>query len=571
LFDELFPNYPTSMPTLFEVWQVLGKVAKPVIEAATRRPMKVLGSYEVGYMSLSPDGSRMIAIAHADHIPLSWAHYQVPNDPDVRPFHPDAEGSSATSSAGGGEDDYGRAVQYQILDLTNGTHRALLDAPAADFHRGGPDALQAAWSPDGHFVAVSGTYLPLDQKAETATGTGVCGAAIVDVRTGSVDCLLAHPPGKPVSVSALRWDMDGRLVIEGSGLPTVEYEQIAAKWQVTGRHPDQPPPPIKLTVHQSLNEPPVLAVNDGPGDTHFIFDPNPQLSAIDIGTVGFYRWKDPRGRDILGALAKPSDFVPGHRYPLVIQTHNLHTRRFFSAGTAETATAGRALTARGMLVLQVDEPDPTLDWEESQRNGVDVYLAAIDQLTAEGLIDPKRVGITGYSRAGSYVAKSITTAPERFAAAVLSNTDAGTLSAYETYVDYLMPGYAGEVANFMAGAKPYGTGIQKWLERAPGFHSENVSAPVLFSVGGPQHLIGLWGFYSALRDQGKPVELQYFRDGAHNFRKPLQILAHEEMLVDWFDFWLNGHEDPAPGKAEQYARWRKLRDVSQGAQPIAAR
>jgi dienelactone hydrolase len=559
LMEYLFPNYPKPVPTPFEVWQVRGAIAKPIIEASTRRPMKVLGSSEVSYMSLSHDGSRLVAIANADRIPPLWARYEIPKDPDVRPFQPDVQDSSAPSSAGRAADDYGRAVQYQFFDLTNGTRHALLEAPVADFHRGGPDALQAAWSADDRFVAVSGTYLPMDSKGDSSPFTGVCGAAVIEVRAGSVACLLDHPAGKPTAVAALHWDLAGRLIVEGSGFATAEYEQASAMWQLTGRHPEQPRPALELALHQSLNEPPVLAVNDSTGHSHFIFDPNPQLSAIDLGTVAFYRWKDPRGRDILGALAKPSGFVSGHRYPLVIQTHNLRTRRFFAAGTSETATAGRALTARGVLVLQVDEPEPTLDWEESQRNGVDVYLAAIDKLTADGFIDPKRVGITGYSRAGTYVAKAITQVPERFAAAVLSNTDAGTLSTYEAYVDYLMPTYADEAANFMAGAKPYGSGLQKWLERAPGFHSENVRAPVLFSVGGPQHLLGLWGFYAALRDQGKPVELQYFRSGAHTFRKPLQILAHEELLVDWFDFWLNGHEDPSPEKAEQYARWRKLR------------
>ncbi len=45
-----------------------------------------------------------------------------------------------------------------------------------------------------------------------------------------------------------------------------------------------------------------------------------------------------------------------------------------------------------------------------------------------------------------------------------------------------------------------------------------------------------------LRAQGKPVYLQYIRGGSHNLVKPLQVLAHDEMLVDWFEFWLNGHE-----------------------------
>lgn len=65
--------------------------------------------------------------------------------------------------------------------------------------------------------------------------------------------------------------------------------------------------------------------------------------------------------------------------------------------------------------------------------------------------------------------------------------------------------------------------------------------------------------YAALRDQGKPVELQYIRGGEHNFRKPLHVLAHQELIVDWFDFWLNGHEDSLIDKQEQYARWRELR------------
>jgi dipeptidyl aminopeptidase/acylaminoacyl peptidase len=64
-----------------------------------------------------------------------------------------------------------------------------------------------------------------------------------------------------------------------------------------------------------------------------------------------------------------------------------------------------------------------------------------------------------------------------------------------------------------------------------------------------------------LKDQGKAVDLLYSRSGKHNLRKPLEILAHQELLVDWFDFWLNGHEDPDPSKAEQYSRWRKLRDA----------
>ncbi len=71
--------------------------------------------------------------------------------------------------------------------------------------------------------------------------------------------------------------------------------------------------------------------------------------------------------------------------------------------------------------------------------------------------------------------------------------------------------------------------------------------------------MGLWSPYASLRDQGKPVDLQYIRTGRHNIPKPLQRLAHEEKLVDWFDFWLNDHQDRDPDNSAEYERWTKLR------------
>jgi hypothetical protein len=74
-------------------------------------------------------------------------------------------------------------------------------------------------------------------------------------------------------------------------------------------------------------------------------------------------------------------------------------------------------------------------------------------------------------------------------------------------------------------------------------------------------LLPLWGLYAPLRQQGKPVELQYIRGGQHNLNKPLEVLAHQELIVDWFDFWLNGHEDPSTDKLDQYRRWKAFRKV----------
>jgi hypothetical protein len=59
---------------------------------------------------------------------------------------------------------------------------------------------------------------------------------------------------------------------------------------------------------------------------------------------------------------------------------------------------------------------------------------------------------------------------------------------------------------------------------------------------------------------GKPAEMVLLQDGAHQLVRPWDRLVSQEGNEDWFRFWLKGEEDPNPAKAEQYARWRKLRD-----------
>jgi dipeptidyl aminopeptidase/acylaminoacyl peptidase len=342
------------------------------------------------------------------------------------------------------------------------------------------------------------------------------------------------------------------------------FEQRADKWKRTAasRVPRATDPKLNLSIQQALNLPPAVFARDAYGRERRIFDPNPQLASIYLGNVEEYTWKDRHDRVIRAGLAKPPNFVPGRRYPLVIQTHGFRSDRFFRVGYSDTSNAGRALAGRDIVVLQVAEPFEPYEGtaQEGDENGTQVYLGAIDQLVAEGIVDPSKVGITGYSRMGFFVAKAISDAPDRFAAAAVVNADPGSLIGYFSYIDYITPSYAKNAAELFAGALPYEDGLQRWIERTPGFRTDRIRAPVLISAADPQHLLSLWGLYAPLRDQRKPVELQYIRSGEHNINKPLQKLAHQEMLVDWFDFWLNEHEDANGAKAAQYARWRSLQE-----------
>jgi hypothetical protein len=66
---------------------------------------------------------------------------------------------------------------------------------------------------------------------------------------------------------------------------------------------------------------------------------------------------------------------------------------------------------------------------ETMREG---YVAAIEQLDAEGLIDPHKVGIIGFSRTGWYVLNTLLHATKYFAAATLAEC------SYISFGEYLM-------------------------------------------------------------------------------------------------------------------------------------
>jgi hypothetical protein len=57
---------------------------------------------------------------------------------------------------------------------------------------------------------------------------------------------------------------------------------------------------------------------------------------------------------------------------------------------------------------------------------------------------------------------------------------------------------------------------------------------------------------------------------AHPSTNPKNRLYGETFNADWFDFWLNNHEDSNPGKggkAEQYKSWREIRRMQEENKP----
>jgi dipeptidyl aminopeptidase/acylaminoacyl peptidase len=188
------------------------------------------------------------------------------------------------------------------------------------------------------------------------------------------------------------------------------------------------------------------------------------------------------------------------------------------------------------------------------------------QLSASGLADGNKIALDGFSRNGYWVEFTLTHSTFPFAAAI----------AADNYDPSYFPSALFNWRDVDAqtnSAIAFGAGLQKWIERAPGFNAEHIHTPLRMigqSAGMPL-IIGSWELYSRLRHLKKPVEM-YMMPGAdknpsHTPQNPRQIMAIQEGVIDWFSFWLTGREDPSPIKRDQYARWRAFRALQTGPLP----
>ncbi len=517
---------------------------------------------DVGLLALSPDGGSLVTKLLVPEIPSSWEMLYPP------PYASDPHRIRASHQEG---QSYARAVhQYVRIDLQTGSVHALTDAPISSdagswaYANGGP-----TWSNDSQEVLLPGTFIRSKDDAPSrpcvaivnfASNTRTC----VEVLKGQTETGVEE--GYHIIEDARFVDGDQQRVVvtfenRDWSKGTTEYQKKAdGIWQIsrqTNGNPKAEHNGVEITVTQSFKEPPLL-IATSKKTSQVIWDPNPQLKNIELGEASVYTWKDQEGREWKGGLYKPVKYKPGHRYPLVIQTHGFTESEFRPSGVFPAAFAARALAAAGITVLQVREHCPTGTPEEAPCAAYG-YEAAAKQLVSESLIDPERIGIIGFSRTCFYVMETLTMRSYHPRAASITD---GVMGEYVQYMVFGNPENFEEL-NSMIGAPPFGEGLEQWLKRSPGFNLDKINTPLMVVGLGPLSLLSMWQPYAGLRYMHKPVDLVMLNTDEHVLTNPAVRMASQGGSVDWFRFWLQDYEDPDPKKKEQYERWRGLRNMQE--------
>ena len=416
-----------------------------------------------------------------------------------------------------------------VVELATGAVVPLVNGPGTD---AGP-----LWSPDGKQILYSSSQgIPVSNLPSEL--------AVISARGGVSRVLTEQVRTEPYPVA---WIGDEVWFLADDGMPRHLYRLNVRTGAVTLRD-DLPEFVDEASLSADGSRLAVVADSRttmaevylgaaGKGVPARLTDMTRQVEGWPLGTREVVTWQAGDGMRIEGVLLKPDGFDPGHRYPLMVEVH----------GGPRSISRGRLIQggpypieqwlASGALVLLPNYRGSSGYGPEFRTahhrtagfgDAMDVE-AGVDHLIRLGIVDPKRVGVMGWSY-GGFVSAWLTATSDRFRAI---SVGAG-ISDWRTH-------YAWEAANITTRVFTFGTtpweDPDTWAASSPITHIRGAHTPTLIQhlVGDPVvSILNAYELYQALTDLGVETELVQYPHAAHYPRNPKSQLALAWQNWAWF-------------------------------------
>lgn len=412
----------------------------------------------------------------------------------------------------------------------------------ATIHQPPKTITRPAWSPGGEQIA----FITCAWSDQGMTGGDI---VLLDCSTGSVQTITE---GHPRSYTALEWDPDGRSMLANA----VENARAVMCRVDTGGNcnilwdGDATISYYDSTVFTRAGNTLAMVRGDcaSPGEVWlFHLDQrtweqctsmNPEIEGKQLHTVESRTWQSMDGMSIHGILVLPHGYDGATRLPLITLIHGGPSGVVgYEFPTHRTVGWAHLLANEGYAVLlpnfrgSMGFGTAFLEANLGDMGGGDMIdvLAGIDAMIAEGIADPDRLGVGGWSYGGYLTAWAITRS-DRFKAAVagapITNwTSFHGTSTIQTYDEI-----------FYTNLDPYNAdGIYTF--RSPVFSIRSARTPTLFLHGendpicpvGQSH--EMW---RGLKDLGVDTSLVIYPREGHGPREREHVRDVLERMVAWF-------------------------------------
>jgi len=257
------------------------------------------------------------------------------------------------------------------------------------------------------------------------------------------------------------------------------------------------------------------------------------LARTRLAEVEPITFKSRDGTAINGFTLKPPDFVPGKRYPTILRIHGGPVSQYQYEFDFQLQT----LAGHGYLVVVANPRGSSgrgerfataifADWGNKDAQDV---LAAIDYAVAQGLADPARLGVGGWSY-GGILTNYVIAQDRRFKAAVSGASISNVLAGYGT--DQYVREYEVELGVPWKAA-------DTWIKLSfPFLHADRITTPTLFLCGDKDFNVPLLNseqMYQALRSLGVETQLVIYPGQHHGINKPSYRRDRLERYLAWYD------------------------------------
>ncbi len=404
-------------------------------------------------------------------------------------------------------------------------------------HNPGPDG-SPAWSPDGRSIAFVRDTRP--ELIWYATNE----LAVVPAAGGEPRSLTASLDR---NVYSPRWSADGRSILfllEDAG------EQLLARVPAAGGKVER-----TLAGERSVESFDAAAggaivtrisLPDRPAEIYALSGREPRrlthendalMDSLALGDVRKIRYTSRDGTPIEAFVYTPPGFQRGMRYPLLLRIHGGPVSQFDWGFNFES----RLFAANGYVVLNVNPRGSSgygtefsrVIWADWGHRDYEDLMAGVDRLIADGIVDPNRMGVGGWSY-GGILTDHVITQTDTFKAAISGASEVLYTSNYGH--DHYQLQWEKELG------LPW-RAQQAWDSISPFWKVENIHTPTLI-MGGAEDwnvpIVNSEQLYQALKRLGRTTELVVYPGQHHGLSKPSYIKDRYERYLEWYGRYVKG-------------------------------
>jgi len=435
-------------------------------------------------------------------------------------------------------DDHLMHRRIRVIDVASGKITAKLENPGKIGH--------LAWSPDGKYLALlSGADIhdPSEGRLMVAPAAGGSWKDIIPNLLADVQAVAwkdndtiryLTADGCYSTYGEVKRDGTARRTLVPTGGPILNSLSLSDDGTVTAFVADSPQHPNEVYVLGPKDKQPRRLTHS-----------NPWLKDVRLAPQEVIRHKARDGLELEGILVRPLDEKKGQRYPLILAVHGGPEAHVSNGWVTRYNLPGQVGAARGFAVFYPNYRGSTgrgvefckLGQRDAAGKEFDDLVDAVDHLIAVGLVDAKKVGVTGGSYGGYASAWCATRYTDRFAASVMFVGLSNNISKYGTTdIPYEM--------NLVHHRKWLWEDWKYFEMTSPIRYVEQARTPILILHGKndtrvhPEQSLQL---YRHLKVLGKvPVRLVLYPGEGHGNRRASSRYDYNLRLMQWMEHYLKG-------------------------------